>query len=302
MNATTTYLPVTVGNGKAVHLGADRGDGYGPSVDCGAVRYRNITTRSITRQPAGTEATCTKCLKAAAARAEEQAPAEVAAAPKRVSAAAAVRDEITAVVAEAPAARYYASRADGRYRVIDGAIIDAAPDGLTPGAAYVSTHASRAKAEERAAQLNAAEAVSPASSLVDVNGHLPEFAEPMTEEEAEEVAVAILGPARPAAEPVAEQVAEKAKAVRFHGRVHTLLLGPLAVLDGPAAPVLSRLAAAKTLTDGGRSIPTTAADRDALRALVADRLTTEEAAAEPTLTVTDRNSLHAFLRSAWMTA
>ncbi len=83
MNATTNYLPVTVGSGKAVHLGADRGNGYGPSVDCGAVRYRNITTRSITRQAAGTEATCTKCLKAAAARAEEQAPAEVPAPAKK---------------------------------------------------------------------------------------------------------------------------------------------------------------------------------------------------------------------------
>lgn len=54
-------------------------------------------------------------------------------------------------------ARYYAARADGRYRVIDGRLIDARQDGDAPGAAYVSTHSSRAKAEAKAAALNAAE-------------------------------------------------------------------------------------------------------------------------------------------------
>jgi hypothetical protein len=48
-------------------------------------------------------------------------------------------------------ARYYASRADGRYRVIDS------QGERTEGTLYVSTHASRAKAEEKAAALNAAE-------------------------------------------------------------------------------------------------------------------------------------------------
>jgi hypothetical protein len=51
--------------------------------------------------------------------------------------------------------RFYAARAEGRYRVIDGDLIDARQDGDAPGTAYVATCASRAKAEEKAAALNA---------------------------------------------------------------------------------------------------------------------------------------------------
>ncbi len=159
MNATTNYLPVTVGSGKAVHLGADRGNGYGPSVDCGAVRYRNITTRSITRQAAGTEATCTKCLKAAAARAEEQAPAEVPAPAKKVAAATAVREEVTATVTEeAPAATtahtFTASPADRR-RCTCGQSRNVKAHGYTPsrgaGKAAADKLAEAAARQEQAA-------------------------------------------------------------------------------------------------------------------------------------------------------
>jgi hypothetical protein len=55
----------------------------------------------------------------------------------------------------ATAARFYAVRAEGRYRVIDGDLIDARQDGDAPGSAYVAVCASRAKAEEKAAKLNA---------------------------------------------------------------------------------------------------------------------------------------------------
>jgi hypothetical protein len=50
--------------------------------------------------------------------------------------------------------RFYAARAEGRYRVIDGDLIDARQDGDAPGTAYVAVCASRAKAEEKADRLN----------------------------------------------------------------------------------------------------------------------------------------------------
>lgn len=174
MNATTTYLPVTVGSGKAVHLGADRGDGYGPSVDCGAVRYRNITTRSITRQRAGTEATCTKCLKAAAARAEEQAAAEVTEAPaaKKVSAATAVREEVTATVTEAPAAThaFTASTEDAR-RCTCGKSRNVKAHGYTPsrGAGRVAAEKLTAAAIRQAQAADTAQAAEDAVAAVYAN-------------------------------------------------------------------------------------------------------------------------------------
>lgn len=163
MNATTTYLPVTVGNGKAVHLGADRGDGYGPSVDCGAVRYRNITTRSITRQAAGTEATCTKCLKAAAAR-EEAAQVTEAPAAKKVAAATAVREEVTATVTEAPTAvhAFTASTEDAR-RCTCGKSRNVKAHGYTP-----SRGAGKAAAEKlTAAAIRQAQAADTAQAAED---------------------------------------------------------------------------------------------------------------------------------------
>lgn len=61
-NTEHRIVPVIVTSGSSVHAGIDRGDGYGPSVDCGAVRYRNITTRTI--QPVlDAEITCVKCLR-----------------------------------------------------------------------------------------------------------------------------------------------------------------------------------------------------------------------------------------------
>ena len=60
-NAATA--PVTVNRSTVIHLGTLRGGRYG--VDCGAVRFRNTTAATITRRPAGTEVTCTKCRKAA---------------------------------------------------------------------------------------------------------------------------------------------------------------------------------------------------------------------------------------------
>lgn len=73
-DSNATRIPATVGTGKAVHAAIDRHDGYGLGIDCGAVRYRNTTARSITRQRAGTEVTCTKCL-ARLAPTEAEAPA-----------------------------------------------------------------------------------------------------------------------------------------------------------------------------------------------------------------------------------
>ena len=55
-----SIIPATVGTGKVVHAAQTYSGNLG--VDCGAVRYRNTTTRTITRQPAGTEVTCQKCL------------------------------------------------------------------------------------------------------------------------------------------------------------------------------------------------------------------------------------------------
>lgn len=60
---------------------------------------------------------------------------------------------MTATATASP--RFYAVRAEGRYRVIDGDLIDARQDGDAPGTAYVATCSSRAKAEEKAAKLNA---------------------------------------------------------------------------------------------------------------------------------------------------
>lgn len=298
----------------------------------------------------GVNTTCTKCEDA-----EDAAPVT-----KTVPAAAA-RAEVTASVTDLgirlSTDRFYATRANGRYRVVDGDLIDARQDGDAPGTAYVATCSSRAKAEEKAAALNdaAAAAAHPGADLGPVVADTVEAAggavrpSGWAEREVEEAAAkadaakadalaadAILAAVSPAAAKgvtrtedgavilasglvegspeanAAERAeadafeailaAEKTRAVRFHGRVGGLLLGALAVADGPAAPILARLAAAKILTDGGRSIPTTAAERAALRTLVSDRVAAEESATEPTLTVTDRNSLRAFLRSVWMSA
>lgn len=62
MNTNST-APVTVNRSTVVHLGTLRSGRYG--VDCGAVRFRNTAAATITRRPADTEITCTKCRKAA---------------------------------------------------------------------------------------------------------------------------------------------------------------------------------------------------------------------------------------------
>jgi len=238
--------------------------------------------------------------------------------------------------ATATPARFYAARADGRYRVIDGAVIDAREDGDAPGAAYVATCSSRAKAEAKAAQLNAEEAAvdakiadEAAAEAAHAEAHearIDALADAVTAGDVSfDAAVAELLSGTPTAPlavvtldgkdtsvevaptPAAEAPAEKAKAVRCHGPIHRLLLNDLTVPEEHAAvvgPMLARLAEAKTLTDGGRSISTTAAERAALREVVESWLAMQEAAdeGEADLTVRDQRSLAAFLASQWMSA
>lgn len=68
--------------------------------------------------------------------------------------------------ATATAPRFYAARAEGRYRVIDGHLVDARTDGDAPGSAYVAVCASRAKAEEKAAKLNAEATITQAEAFL----------------------------------------------------------------------------------------------------------------------------------------
>lgn len=290
MTATTTpaaRVNVFVGSGRKVHVAYTAHNGQASTV-CGAER-RGVGV-TYTRK---TDAAVT-CLACAPTTAEVPAA-------KKVSAAAAVRDEVTATVATP---RFVAIRELGRYRVIDAD----APAGSD--ARYVAVAASRAKAEEKAAKLNeeatadlsaavpapplsrraserrftaaeldaadaakvAAENASRSASLLDENGHLPEFAEPMTEEEAEEVAVALLGPARGAAAvapapAAAPRPADKLLTVWVGWSVVDLVVPRVGDADPDVASVARKLQERKPDSAKARTIRVTAAEREALSAL-----------------------------------
>lgn len=261
--------------------------------------------------------------------------------------------------ADTAAPRYFATRSAGRYRVFDRL----AAEGIEVEVAVCS---SKAKAEEKAAKLNAdaaelsvdeefaelveetraADAAAEASQVAEeptndltewlgrINAEIREAADPAdlaaaqadadadaaemdrmvqeaeraedervyAEKAARDEALLTAAPApapAPAAAPAAtEPAAEKPRGVRCHKRVYTLLLGsPAAAAGHELAPVLDRLTTADTLSDGGRTIPTTAAERAALREFVA-----AWTAAPEGLEKGDLRSLTAFLASAWLKA
>lgn len=57
---TQTSTPATIGSGKVVHA-ATRDAAGRLSITCGAVHYRSARRGTVTRQPAGTEVTCSRC-------------------------------------------------------------------------------------------------------------------------------------------------------------------------------------------------------------------------------------------------
>lgn len=185
--------------------------------------------------------------------------------------------------ATATPARFAAVRAEGRYRVQDAATGE-----------YVAVLASKAKAEERAAKMNAAEeragttlqerseavyaedqpaiVASRSASLLDENGHLPEFAEPLTEEEAEEVAVALLGPARgaEAVAPAAPRPADKLVTVWVGWTVVDLIVPRVGDADPAVAAVARKLQERKPDGAKARTIRVNVAEREALAALATE--------------------------------
>jgi hypothetical protein len=70
MTATT----VTIGRSNVHHIATPAVDGF--TATCGAVRYRNASTRGSVHVHRGAEVTCTKCIAASPAAIPAEAPAE----------------------------------------------------------------------------------------------------------------------------------------------------------------------------------------------------------------------------------
>jgi hypothetical protein len=205
--------------------------------------------------PGGSGVTCAKC-----EAAEEAAPVA------KAVPAAATRDEVTVAVT---APRYVAVRELGRYRVIDA---DAAP---SDPARFVAVAASRAKAEEKAAKLNAEQepeldrdaeyerGLITAEEYEALTGHAHPAVAAEAAQERRELALA-------AAKVITEAPAEETKAYRVGKRLAEYATEATTRPGTPLASLIGKLEAKTPAKDGTRLVHVTLSEALALSGVAAE--------------------------------